>query len=554
MSGWDTSRPTWDPEDGPGDTTEAFSPQDYSESDQPGQRPPRHGSNSPSFEPGRAGPPPDIFQQGYDQQGYDRDRNGQGSYRSAGAAEQDHARRGYPPMDRDHGDRDRDHAVRDDYATRDYAPRDYVGRDPGPDQDARRDPALQDFFAPKGRRPNPAEPDGSGQWYGTRGQPGAGQGDQPSRGPGGGDPFGDPFAPEPGPFAPESAPPTQPGPSAQPGQPGQPGQFGRPGRPPGTERPERPERPEARPFGTERPEPTAGQPRPPFGDPPPPARPPGQFSHPKESGRRDWRSITGPINLTGPLARLRDRPSVWDPPGGSRNTQRRRMTRRESMLVGVGIAVLIVVGLGLYLVGKGNSSDTGGGGNQALQVPSSSATASKPASTPSGKASVTNKKPPAKTAAGFTLTTAATAGGYPLMSAIPAYVQGPSSTTAQAIRNAAVSDGAKITGKVAAAYQLHGGQVMTFTGYEGTFNPAKIVASLATLGSNGTTYSPGKDGGKLACAVAPGTQPGTVCIWVTTTSLGITEFFSSTGPEAVLDQAKTASDTRNFRAGVEHRK
>jgi hypothetical protein len=542
MSGWDTSRPTWDPEDEPGDTTQAFSPKDYSESDQPGQRPPRHGSNGPSYEPGRAGPPPDIFQPGYDQPGYDqpgydqpgydRDRNGQGSHHSPRAAEQDHARRGpasgYPPVDRD-----RDYTARDDYATRDYAPRDYVGRDPAPEPDALRDPALQDFFAPRERRPNPAEPDDAGQWYGTRGQPGVGQGDQPSRSSGGGfDPLSDPFPPEPGP-------------------PAQPGQLGRSARPFGTERPERPE---GRPFGAERPDPTASQPRPPFGDPPPPARPPGQFNHPKEQpARRDWRSITGPINLTGPLARLRDRPSVWDPPGGARSQrERRRVTPRERMMVAVGIALLIVIGLGLYLVGKGNSSDTGGGGNQALPLPST--TASKAAPTSSSTAGVAKKKPPVKTAAGFTLTTAATAGGYPLMSAIPAYVQGPASTTAQAIRNAAVSDGAKITGKVSGAYQLRLGQVMAFTGYEGTFNPAKVIASLATLGSNGATYSPGKDGGKLACAVAPGTQPGTVCVWVTTTSLGITEFFSSTGPENVSDQAKTAADTRNFRAGVEHRK
>ena len=138
------------------------------------------------------------------------------------------------------------------------------------------------------------------------------------------------------------------------------------------------------------------------------------------------------------------------------------------------------------------------------------------------------------------------------MASTPAYVQGPASTTVQAIRSAAISDGSKITSKVSGAYQLRGGQVMAFTGYEGTFNPTKIIASLSSLGSNGTTYSPGKDGGKLACAVAPN-QPGTVCVWVTTTSLGITGFFSSTGPEAVLDQAKTASDTRNFKAGIEHR-
>ena len=161
---------------------------------------------------------------------------------------------------------------------------------------------------------------------------------------------------------------------------------------------------------------------------------------------------------------------------------------------------------------------------------------------------------PAVKPAGFTLSTPATAGGYPLMAAVPAYVQGPASTTAQTIRGAAVSDGGKVTGQVSAAYRLSGGQVMAFTGYKGTFSPTKVIASLATLGTNGSTYAPGKDGGKLACAVAPGSQPGTVCVWVTSTTLGITEFFSSTGPEAVANQAKTASDTRNFRAGVEHRK
>ena len=294
----------------------------------------------------------------------------------------------------------------------------------------------------------------------------------------------------------------------------------------------------------------------PFGDPPPPARPPGQFSHPKEPARPNWRSRTGPINtLTGPFARLRDRPSVWDPPGARTAAQRqvRRPNRRERMLVGGGIVLLIVIGAGLYLVGKGNSADTGGGGNQALPLPSATASASSAAPTSSAKAS-TAKKPPAKTAAGFTLATAATAGGYPLMSAIPSYVQGPASTTAQAIHNAVVSDGGKVTSHVAAAYQLHNGQVMAFTGYEGTFSPTKVIASLASLGSNENTYAAGKDGGKLACAVAPGTHPGTVCVWVTTTSLGITEFFSSTGPEAVINQAKTASDTRNFRDGVEHRR
>jgi hypothetical protein len=267
-----------------------------------------------------------------------------------------------------------------------------------------------------------------------------------------------------------------------------------------------------------------------------------------QSAREEWVSqadrarVAGP--LTGPFFRA---------PGSKALTRGRRPGPRERMLVAAGIVLLVVIGVGLYLVGKGSSNDTGGAGNQSLPLPSATAKAS---STPAAKASTGSNKPAAKTqttAARFLLSTPATAGGYPLMAAIPSYVQAPSSTTAQAIRSAAVSDGGKVTSQVSAAYQLKEGQVMTFTGYEGTFSPAKVIASLASLGSNGSTYSPGKDGGKLACAVAPGSQPGTVCVWVTTTSLGITEFFSSTGPEDVLDQAKTASDTRNFRADVETR-
>ena len=135
MSGWDTSsRPTWDPEDGPGDTTQAFSAQDHSENDQPGQRPPRHGSNGLSYEPGRAGPPPDIFQQGYD-----RDRNGQGSYRSPGAAEQDHARRDYEATDFESGD----------FGSKDFPGSDYTRRSASSDYTSRefRDRELRDSDA-----------------------------------------------------------------------------------------------------------------------------------------------------------------------------------------------------------------------------------------------------------------------------------------------------------------------------------------------------------------------------------------------------------------------
>ena len=102
-----------------------------------------------------------------------------------------------------------------------------------------------------------------------------------------------------------------------------------------------------------------------------------------------------------------------------------------------------------------------------------------------------------------------------------------------------------------AAYQLSGGQVMTFVGYQGSFDPAKVIANLATLGTNGQQYDPGPHGGKLVCATAPGTPAGTVCVWVTPKTLGVTEFFSSVGPEVVTIQSKAATDTVRLREGVE---
>ena len=93
---------------------------------------------------------------------------------------------------------------------------------------------------------------------------------------------------------------------------------------------------------------------------------------------------------------------------------------------------------------------------------------------------------------------------------------------------------------------------MSFAGYEGTFNPAKVLASLGQVGQGGQAYPAGAHGGDLACIPSAGTPGGTVCVWVTTTTLGVTEFFASTGaPENVTNQSKAAQDTVNFRADAE---
>ena len=106
---------------------------------------------------------------------------------------------------------------------------------------------------------------------------------------------------------------------------------------------------------------------------------------------------------------------------------------------------------------------------------------------------------------------------------------------------------------VSAAYQLPTSQVITFVGYQGTFTPAKVATILASLGRTRTPTRPGRT---AASSAAPTRRPratapsGAVCVWATTSTLGVTEFFSSTGPEALTaSQTKGAADTRQAPRG-----
>jgi hypothetical protein len=177
--------------------------------------------------------------------------------------------------------------------------------------------------------------------------------------------------------------------------------------------------------------------------------------------------------------------------------------------------------------------------------------AARPPATPSASQKAAAGQPGAQPA-NFTLATPATAGGYAKLAQAPAAVSDTAGQTALSIyRKAMGTSSGKLPSDVTAAYKLSGGQVMTFVGYQGSFDPAQVAANLATLGANGQPYDPGPHGGKLACAAAPGTPSGTVCVWVTPTTLGVTEFFSSFGPEVVTVQSKAAADTVRLREGVE---
>lgn len=449
MSGWDGSRPTWDPErlrsDGDPEQAAGTPPEEFERGYGTGAH-----AAQPNGQPGY--PPEDYPPRGWaDRGGYDRDASGLGQPRNgqggngprgrAGAAQEEYPRQDYGQPR--HG---QPRHGRPDPAQQGYGGRDYVGHDNvDPEYAARMDPALQDFFSPSRQRPG----------YG------------------------------------------QPGPQGQPGQPG-PQWNGPPMRPTSPNRPQRPSGPMP------------------------------------QAGRAPWAPEPGQPPMPGG-------PDRWDGTGprpGPRTAHRqdRRPPSRgfPKALVAVGVVVVLGIAAAAYLLLFRHHGTPSASNTPAASAPPHTGAPKQSASTqPSGQA------------AGYVLSAPATAGGYTKLATPPAAVKSVATAVAQGAAQHATSVGSKVTGQVSGYYQLSGGQVMSFAGYQGTFDPAKVLA-----GSGGQAYPAGPHGGSMACDST--TQTGTLCVWVTPTTMGVTEFFSSSGaPEVVTNQAKAAADTVNLRGGVE---
>ena len=272
---------------------------------------------------------------------------------------------------------------------------------------------------------------------------------------------------------------------------------------------------------------------------------PGGSGRPAANGRRPWtagweasRDIpVGPPRRNGTLPPRR-------PEGGGRPPldDEDDRNRRRVYILGGAVAVVVILVAVFFLTHHSNSSNT-----DANTPPTVSPTASatKHAAKPTASA-----KPSGPV---YTLSTPATAGGYPVGQ--DPHFLATATTTAQSIV-AAVKSGGGGTVKgapVSASYQLPTGeQTMEFVGYQGTFTPAKVATILASLGSDPKSYPAGKDGGVLGCANTPGSASGAVCVWATTSTLGVVEFFDAAGPETLTtSQSKGAADTVTLRSGVE---
>jgi hypothetical protein len=243
-----------------------------------------------------------------------------------------------------------------------------------------------------------------------------------------------------------------------------------------------------------------------------------------------------------------DRPRSPDrrPPAAE---PRRGLGTRGFVAIGAVVAIIIVVAVVVFTRHSGSSPTAAG--------TSPSAPASAPAAGPStGQASGTTSSSGSAGTAAYVLSKPASADGFPKGSD-PKFLAIATSTAGQVSSAVTQGDAGTIKGSpVSAAYQLPaGGQVVTFVGYQGTFTPAKVETLLSSLGTDPHTYTAGTLGGILGCANTRASgmvTSGAVCVWADSSTLGVTEFFSSTGPEALTSsQDKGATDTARMRADIE---
>lgn len=190
----------------------------------------------------------------------------------------------------------------------------------------------------------------------------------------------------------------------------------------------------------------------------------------------------------------------------------------------------------------------------AVPVDSAAATSAVPPTTTGPAATPTPTAAP--TLSGYVLTAPATAGGYTLTTPMSATVKTIGTGGAAQLMTAVESAGGKPSGSVSGQYLILGTQYLGYAGYNGTFSPDAVLAAFKMGASNVTTEAPGPHGGTMACGevsvTAPVATTGTACMWATTTTVGMVEFYGSGGSalETVM-HPKASDDTVKFRADVE---
>jgi len=93
-------------------------------------------------------------------------------------------------------------------------------------------------------------------------------------------------------------------------------------------------------------------------------------------------------------------------------------------------------------------------------------------------------------------------------------------------------------------------KAVEFVGYDGTFDPTKVIAYEKTQLKSASTVSPGPHGGQMTCGVATsGGSQYTECVWVTSTTFGEVDFV--VGQSLATFTGNPSVITMNIRGAVE---
>jgi hypothetical protein len=234
--------------------------------------------------------------------------------------------------------------------------------------------------------------------------------------------------------------------------------------------------------------------------------------------------------------------------------------RRSNRKIILAAAAIVVVAAGV-VVGALKLTHLGGGQAAAsATLPAATQNATTPAATPTATATAS---PSSTAGAGggagtvaYVLSDPATAGGYSRMPSVSATVQAIGSGSATELMTAVEAQGGKATSDISAEYLIVGDQVLGYAGYNGTFNPGDVIKDFQAGATGVTSESAGPHGGDLACGqvaiTTPAATSGEACVWATTSTLGMVEFYGSNGGalEAV-PAAKAGADALKFRDDVE---
>jgi hypothetical protein len=267
---------------------------------------------------------------------------------------------------------------------------------------------------------------------------------------------------------------------------------------------------------------------------PPPSRPPWETQgQPLYTPDDAW------YGRQGARVVIKPHPSRGD------NGESRRRVSRGAALFGAVAGLAACVGIAAVVVQL--TTSTGGG------VPATAAplVASSPAPAPTSSPSA-GAEGAATTA--YTLSAPATAGPYTLTTPASPGVQAVGSAGAATLMAAVKAAGGVPSSEVTGEYFIGGDQALGYAGYNGTFSPSAVLGAFG-LGAKGVTdEAAGPHGGQMACgevtASHGSTAHGTACVWATTTTIGMVEFFGNGVLEPVA-HPKADSDVLKFRAAVE---